>query len=299
VVDSNPTIAGLWPWPRGLWDSHLVLRIEDFAVKDAGSFCDKAGLEGNLLLNRMVGAKLHLCTKSEYARHGSTKLIDEVVQNLLKQGKRPYAIPVGGSNLLGTWGYIRGFEELLEQAKQQLDGKPFFSDIVIATGSAGSLAGISLANHLANTGTKVWAYGACDSPEWFHNFINKNILAEVLPENMMNLKSEELCKVYHARNLGYAISSEEELKSIREVALRTGVLFDPVYSGKAIHNFGRHLEDEPEKFGDRVLFWHTGGLFGLWDKQEQLKALLDANTIDGRPDVQPVFDSTLTSSAKL
>ncbi len=46
-------------------------------------------------------------TKEEYGQHGSKALGEALVRQLQAQGKRPYLIPVGGSNALGTWGYLQ------------------------------------------------------------------------------------------------------------------------------------------------------------------------------------------------
>ena len=65
-------------------------------------------------------------TKEEYTRVGSKKLCQQLEQQLLKeQGRRPYIIPVGGSDSIGTFGYLTATQELLEQA-----GKGAFTDII-------------------------------------------------------------------------------------------------------------------------------------------------------------------------
>ena len=64
------------------------------------------------------------------------------------RGSNPYIIPVGGSNHIGSWGYIEAFRELMEEGA--LDS---FDDIVVATGSGGTVCGLAIANYL--TGLKV------------------------------------------------------------------------------------------------------------------------------------------------
>ena len=58
---------------------------------------------------------------------------------------------------------------------------------------------------------------------------------------------------------GYALSTPQETADIESVARRTGLILDPVYTGKAF----RALLHEPERFGPRPLFVHTGGIFGM------------------------------------
>ena len=68
-------------------------------------------------------------TKEEYVRHGSVPLGQRIVDDLRSAGKKPYFIPVGGSNALGTWGYLNFFQELIDQTT----GAPF-TDIVMVRG---------------------------------------------------------------------------------------------------------------------------------------------------------------------
>lgn len=67
-------------------------------------------------------------TKEEYSRIGGVKLGEHLGGLLRSQGKRPYVVPVGGSNALGTWGYLQTVQELLEQV-----GKNGFTDIVMVS----------------------------------------------------------------------------------------------------------------------------------------------------------------------
>ena len=64
---------------------------------------------------------------------------------------------------------------------------------------------------------------------------------------------------------------------------RLALFLDPVYSGKALYHFVNHvLEDDLESFrGKNILFWHTGGALGLYDKGDALKETLD--------DISPVM----------
>jgi D-cysteine desulfhydrase len=67
----------------------------------------------------------------------------------------------------------------------------------------------------------------------------------------------------------YAVASEEQLRFVIDVARQTGLLLDPVYTGKALFGLSR-LEPKPA----RALFIHTGGLPGLLAQSDELAALL-------------------------
>lgn len=79
--------------------------------------------------NNTDGSASTQVSKEEYARVGSAVLCEQLQKQLEEAGRRPYVIPVGGSNAIGTWGYIAAVEEILSQA-----GKGAFSDIVMVRG---------------------------------------------------------------------------------------------------------------------------------------------------------------------
>ena len=74
--------------------------------------------------------------------------------------------------------------------------------------------------------------------------------------------------------LGYAKSRDEELAVMRDLARREAIILDPVYTGKAFFGIVEELRRDPTRFGERVVFLHTGGIFGLFPAAEQLSPLL-------------------------
>ena len=59
------------------------------------------------------------------------------------------------------------------------------------------------------------------------------------------------------------------------MAASSGVVLDHVYTGKALYHFVEHARRRPEDFrGKRILFWHTGGLLGLYAAAPQLGGLM-------------------------
>lgn len=248
------------------------------------------GLQGNILLNRMVGAHIHLVSTSTYARAGSPSLLAQLEAQLVAEGKRPYIIPVGGSDSVGVWGYLEAISEIMIQQQQMGIGK--FNHIVFACGSGGTATGIALGARLAGMGSKVHAVGVCDSPEYFYAHMEE-VAAELGIDFAEIGHPRDWCTVSRGQGLGYAKSSPAELKYIYEVSsttglpsynvneqfiygayclfpMRIGIILDPVYSGKALFHLSQAVNRDDFNDGDSVLFVHTGGMFGLYDKIDQI-----------------------------
>jgi D-cysteine desulfhydrase len=103
----------------------------------------------------------------------------------------------------------------------------------------------------------------CDNRDYFVEHIQNT-----LDSLGANFRATELLTIHDSyKGSGYAVSTESELKTIVEVAQSTGILCDPVYTGKALCGMVHCMRQRPEVFqGRRVLFVHTGGLYGMYDK---------------------------------
>ena len=292
-------------------DSHLILRAPQ-SIAQAGD----PGLVGNLLVERAVGANIHLVTKREYAAHGSVALAESLRRRLEREGKRPYVVPVGGSNAIGTWGYVDAMAELAAaNGDREKHGRGPFTDIVLACGSGGTAAGVALGAALCPELRKpnVWAYGVCDTPEYFYEYVGgilrdmgapvKDIVGErIAPGGSSSSSSSSdgvtaadagvvggVLRCVQAKGAGYAMATEEELATTAAIARATGVLLDPVYSGKAAHGLIREMARDPGAWeGRRVLFVHTGGALGVYDKLAQLQPIMEATAPSRRFDVADV-----------
>ena len=67
---------------------------------------------------------------------------------------------------------------------------------------------------------------------------------------------------------GYALSRMEELEFIKKFARMEGIILDPVYTGKAMYGLYNELKKERFKECKKILFIHTGGLYGLFPKAD-------------------------------
>ncbi|XP_071491542.1 uncharacterized protein [Diadema antillarum] len=237
-------------------DCHLLLRSDTSNLN--GSFT------GNTLMDRMVGCHFYLIPKKSLYRTQIHPRMQQLAEYLgTTQGKKTYQIPIGGSNCVGVYGYIQCFEELIQQ-----DVQDRFTDIVITTGSSGSLAGLAIGNYLTGSKLKIHGMAVCDDARYFHGEINL-VLQELGIQGghgSTQLRSENIVDVVEGvKGLGYGVSQPEELECIEQVARTTGIFVDPVYTGKATYHLIRLLQDEPQRFkGNKVLFVHTGGAYDVF-----------------------------------
>jgi 1-aminocyclopropane-1-carboxylate deaminase/D-cysteine desulfhydrase-like pyridoxal-dependent ACC family enzyme len=122
----------------------------------------------------------------------------------------------------------------------------------------------------------VHAIAVCDDEEYFYQRVTA--IADEMGF-VSDTTTEEFVRhhltVHNGKGLGYAISTPEELAFVASFARETGIVLDPVYSGKALYRFYQVMKERPEQFRDRnVVFWHTGGALGLYDKANEMTTLL-------------------------
>ena len=80
------------------------------------------------------------------------------------------------------------------------------------------------------------------------------------------LRSRDIVDIIEGYKGRYGLSTGEELSELLEIFTTTGVPLDPMYTLKAVRGMKAELEKNPGRFaGKRVLYVHTGGLFGLYD----------------------------------
>jgi hypothetical protein len=77
-----------------------------------------------------------------------------------------------------------------------------------------------------------------------------------------------------AKGPAYGVMSEDQKRFLVRVARATGLVLDPVYTGKALFGVAQAVERGEIRPGSRVLFIHTGGLPGLLAQGEELRDAL-------------------------
>jgi len=245
----------------------LILRTDDPEHPPAAT--------GNILLDRLVGAKLQWISRGAWRNRN--QLLAEASERIAAAGGVPYVVPEGGSNALGSWGYIRAMRELADDLAAIASPEEPVT-VVYACGSGGTGAGLVMGAKLfdlASRGIRVAGVNVCDDREYFIDAISRICGdAEARWQIGANVTADDIDIVDGHVGLGYAKSRPEELETIRDVCRSDGVVLDPVYTGKAFHGVVTELRKDPARFGKTVAFLHTGGMFGLFAQPDLMVDVL-------------------------
>lgn len=222
---------------------------------------------GNAFLDSLVGAEIRTITPQEYTNR--TTLMSETAANMERTGERVYVIPEGGSNGLGSLGYIDAMKEIREQLDSGEGGGPArFDAVVHACGSGGTAAGVSLGSSRWEVADSTCAIAVCDDKVYFRQTVERIIAqARNLDDSLYGPNKLEIFDKW--KGPAYGVSNREQLHFILDVARLSGLILDPVYTGKALYGLAK-MSKKPK----RVLFIHTGGLPGLLSQTDEFGALM-------------------------
>jgi D-cysteine desulfhydrase family pyridoxal phosphate-dependent enzyme len=203
----------------------------------------------NLLLDQLFGAEIVTIADSN--------LRDQTLQNVFDQavmdGRRPYLVPYGGSSPTGALGYAFAMEELMQQ-----NVDPDW--VVFATSSGGTHAGLVLGQRVFGYKGQVLGISIDEPEDWLKDHVSKlaSASSELLggridfgPEDV--LANDSYCQA------GYGVLTAAERQAVGLFAKAEGLLLDPVYTGRAAAGMIDLIRKGFFNKEETVLFWHTGG----------------------------------------
>ncbi len=205
---------------------------------------------GNQLLEHLMGTQVLFMDTDDYA-----DIYAEMDRLGGELGVPYYTIPCGGSNALGSLGYVDCAREIASQGLS-------FDHIVCAEGSGGTMAGLALGARLFLPGTKV--HGMMVDTDPFDE-ITPALMRETA--RLLEAEIEISAADYDLVDMcgpGYAIPSQEGNEALSLMAREEGLFLDPVYTGKAFAGLIRLAREGAFSKTDRILFLHSGGAGGLF-----------------------------------
>ena len=207
--------------------------------------------KGNQLLNRLMDVEVIYVDSDDY--QDIYKKMDEIGKEL---NRKVYKIPCGGSNALGTLGYV-------DCIKEVKDANIHFDHITCAVGSGGTAAGTILGTSIYLKNTKVECY-AVDNDDF------KPIVSSLIEEakKIINVDVEiNEINIFDMSGPGYSIPSIEGNESIQLMMKYEGIVLDTCYTGKAFAGVLQKIKEGNYQKGENILFIHTGGAAGLFAQE--------------------------------
>lgn len=228
--------------------AHLVFADDEPAV-----------YSGNLLLDRMLGARLYFAGAGEGDRDRRTATTARIAEDVRRAGGTPGVIPVGGSEIAGALGHVVAAQEIVEQCDAlgvRLDA------IALATATGGTQAGLVAGLRQLGRRARVVGFAVAKSAAELRETV-RGLADGVAAEIGARVAAEDI-DVRDATGAGYGIPSHAGQAAIELLARAEGVVADPVYTGKAFAAFLAGLRSGEFSGNGAVVFIHTGGTPALF-----------------------------------
>jgi len=218
-----------------------------------------------VLLDRMFGATLH-----EYpAGTDFPAEMEEHAERIRAAGGRPYIVPGGASDRVGALGYVNCALELLVQANER---GLVIDHFVTATGSAGTQGGLVVGLKAMNANIPLLGIGVGAPRD-----IQEQKVFDLAFETADYIGApgvvarEDVVANCNYVGEAYGVPTDAMNDAVLMLARTEGLLFDPVYSGKALAGLIDLVRSGFFAGAENIVFLHTGGAVALFAYADQLR----------------------------
>ncbi|MGC1096262.1 D-cysteine desulfhydrase [Pantoea agglomerans] len=234
--------------------ARLGLKCVALLENPIGTHAENYLSNGNRLLLDLMDAEVIMVD----ALNNPAEQLAEQAARLEAQGFRPYIVPVGGSNALGALGYVECAQEIAHQSEGVVD----FAAVVVASGSAGTHAGLAVGLEHLLPETELVGVTVSRQVEAQLPLVAR--LRQSLAETLeVQAKAPiTLWDDYFAPR--YGEPNDEGMAAVKLLARLEGILLDPVYTGKAMAGLLDGVSQNRFRREGPLLFIHTGGAPALF-----------------------------------
>ncbi len=204
-----------------------------------------------LLLDAAYGAELCYTRRMELV---PTSLF---TTSLRYRGQHAYVIPAGGSNAIGTLGYVNAALELAAQIRN--GAMPLPESVVVAAGTLGTAAGLALGFALAELPIRIMAVRITSRIVTNERALMRLIRGAEDILRRAGVKSSHAERAFRSVELkhefigkGYGVATEAGTAATHALA-EVGIQLDTTYTAKAAAALLQLVQQE----SGPVLFWHT------------------------------------------
>jgi D-cysteine desulfhydrase len=230
--------------------------------------------DGNLLLDRLLGAEIHYCDDHQWEKIDRT--LEDLAGEVRGRGGVPYVIPESGATVVGALGYLACGQEIVQQIRH---GAPDFDTIAITAFSGGSQAGLLMARQVAGLKAQVVSIPIAWEAAQVRAYVTDVITRAAARYKLPVTAPDDIPVIDGYQGSGRAEVRAEEFETVVRVARREGIVLDPVYTAKAFGGLVDALGRDRGRFGRRVCFIHTGGVFSIFPFRGPLGELIDREAL--------------------
>ena len=218
---------------------------------------------GNVFLDKVFGATLEF-------RPGGLDMNAEamaVVEKLKAEGHKPYFIPGGGSNPVGALGYANCAQEI---AQQSMDMGLNFRQLVMATGSTGTQAGLVAGFNAIGFDLSVMGVSVRQPHDKQVAAVHRLTNATLDKLGAQQVEESAILVDDGYVGEGYGVPAASTLEAIQLAARDEGLLLDPVYYAKGFAGMIGMIRAGVFDKSDNLLFLHTGGASALFAYEQTI-----------------------------
>lgn len=221
---------------------------------------------GNYLMDDLFSADIHYI-ESDAIDKNLEEYFPTYYKIYEEKGYKPYLIPTGASNAIGTFGYKNCMKEIID-----FNGGEDFDAIVVTVGSGGTYAGLLLGKEAYKYEGDVIGIPIAGDGSYFNHKVGEifNELNQGYLDKAIEIPQSWIHFMDGYQGRGYAMNEAEDFDFIKKLAALEGLLLDPVYTAKAMKGLVTECEKGTFNHYKKILFIHTGGIFGLLAKSSDL-----------------------------
>ena len=182
-----------------------------------------------------------------------SKTIDDKINELKEQGKKPYFIAGGGHGNIGTQAYVDCYNEIKEYERTN---DVFFDYIFFASGTGTTHAGLVCGQILNEDERKIIGISIARKNPRGRDVVIESI-KEYLGRNDEKI-DEKTVFIDDYTGDGYGKNNEEINQLIEDIFTDYGIPLDSTYTAKAFLGMKKYIDKHDIK-DKNILFIHTGG----------------------------------------
>ncbi len=222
-------------------------------------------IQGNLLIQRLLGAELHLLETTDAEEVAG--FVADLEERLRAQGRTPY------NHLrehMSRSSAVISYMEATMEVADQLEALGVDGPVTVYIASGGAQSGLHLASDALRLPWRVRGVLVGTPEESFVDVVtwSNNALAHLGLSERVGWGDIEQIGDYVGP--GYAQVSDAGAEAIRTLARLEGVLLDPVYTAKVMAALIDHARTGRIGAGETAVFVHTGGLPELFNFAAEL-----------------------------